>query len=805
MIGNAHLDPVWLWRWQEGCSEVLATFRSALDRMKEFDDYIFTCAGAAYYRWVEEMDPAMFEEIRQRVAEGRWVIVGGWWIQPDCNAPSGESFARHALYSQRYYREKFGVQAEIGYNVDSFGHNAMLPQLLRESGLRGYVFMRPSPDGEMKYPFSNTSFLWEGADGTQMPTFRISTAYGTNTPEQMLERAEQALSRANESGIPDMCFYGIGNHGGGPSIETLKAVEKRLAEPDGGEFAFSSPNAFFDALKEQNLPVLKGELQHHASGCYTTVMEVKELNRRAEQRLLAAEKYAALAAWLSCEVDTAPLAEAWQTVLFNQFHDIMGGCCLREAMDDAVIALKHALHVAQQITNSALQKLSWRVDTSRGEPVIRSKTQFRVWSREGLGTPMLVFNPHSWPVRTVLRTGTDIGAGADVPRIELSDGTAVPYQRARGSMVNGKEDKWESAFVAELPAMGWTTFWLKRDDCKRAEPVSRMLEATDTHLENDWLSVDFDPATGEMTRLYDKAGGRELLERATGSLVIDETHADTWAHWVFEFRNVVGSFSNARVELVESGEVFAKLRITSEYGKSTIKRYATLYRELPELYLSYTVTWNEAHRVLKFSFPTPFRTPEVSAIPGGAMTRTASGMEEPMQNWVSLGGLSIVTDTRAAYDAQDGELRLTALRSPAYADHFGGRDDFCEPMAQGEHRFELALTAQTDPAELTRLARQLVCPPERILGTYHVGPLPEVEQGASVSGGVLIDAVKRAEDGSGWIVRACEAAGSKTHARIELNMPNGTIEADFAPWQVKTFLLSDAGDVAETDFTEAIK
>lgn len=164
LIGNAHLDPVWLWRWQEGYSEVLATFRSALDRMNEFEDYVFTCAGAAYYQWVEETDPAMFEEIKHRVQEGRWVIVGGWWIQPDCNAPSGESFARHALYSQRYYMKKFGKKAEIGYNVDSFGHNAMLPQLLKESGLRGYVFMRPNPHEEKTYPFPYTSFIWESID-----------------------------------------------------------------------------------------------------------------------------------------------------------------------------------------------------------------------------------------------------------------------------------------------------------------------------------------------------------------------------------------------------------------------------------------------------------------------------------------------------------------------------------------------------------------------------------------------------------------------------------------------------------------
>ena len=144
LIGNAHIDPVWLWRWQEGFSEIRATFRSALDRMKEFPEFKFTSACASYYQWIEKMDPEMFAEIKERVKQGRWSIVGGWFLQPDCNIPCGESFARHGLLSQRYFQEKFGVTAKTGYNVDSFGHNAGLPQILKKSGMDNYVFMRPS-------------------------------------------------------------------------------------------------------------------------------------------------------------------------------------------------------------------------------------------------------------------------------------------------------------------------------------------------------------------------------------------------------------------------------------------------------------------------------------------------------------------------------------------------------------------------------------------------------------------------------------------------------------------------------------
>ncbi|HEY3523762.1 MAG TPA: hypothetical protein VGK63_08660, partial [Candidatus Limnocylindrales bacterium] len=131
MIGNSHIDPVWLWQWPEGYGEVRATFRSALDRMNEYPEFIFTADSAAYYAWIEEIDPAMFEEIRTRVAEGRWQLAGGWWVEPDCNLPAGESFVRHALYSQRFFLSRFGRSATVGLNVDPFGHHAMLPQLLR--------------------------------------------------------------------------------------------------------------------------------------------------------------------------------------------------------------------------------------------------------------------------------------------------------------------------------------------------------------------------------------------------------------------------------------------------------------------------------------------------------------------------------------------------------------------------------------------------------------------------------------------------------------------------------------------------
>lgn len=149
LIANAHLDPVWQWCFPEGLSLVKSTFRSALDRMNEYDGYIFTSACASYYKWIKLNEPEMFEEIRHRVEEGRWAVVGGMWVQPDCNIPSGEAFCRHMLYSQKFFRENFGFNVKTGYNVDSFGHNGMLPQLFKKSGIDNYVYQRPNRNEEM--------------------------------------------------------------------------------------------------------------------------------------------------------------------------------------------------------------------------------------------------------------------------------------------------------------------------------------------------------------------------------------------------------------------------------------------------------------------------------------------------------------------------------------------------------------------------------------------------------------------------------------------------------------------------------
>ena len=251
MIGNAHIDPVWLWQWPEGYQEVRATFQSAIDRMEEYPEFVFTCDSVVYLRWIEESDPELFEQIHARVAEGRFHVIGGWWVEPDCNIPSGESFVRQGLYGQRYLHERFGITATTGSNVDPFGHTGTLPQLLRKSGLDSYVFFRPGPD-ELELP--GQVFWWESQDGSRVLAYRIPHEYNSPTGD-IDEHVETALSKLPSDGPALMVFYGVGNHGGGPTRANLDSI-RRLAGTNGLRVTCSSARDFFDSVvKSDNIPV----------------------------------------------------------------------------------------------------------------------------------------------------------------------------------------------------------------------------------------------------------------------------------------------------------------------------------------------------------------------------------------------------------------------------------------------------------------------------------------------------------------------------------------------------------------------
>jgi alpha-mannosidase len=795
MIGNAHIDPVWLWQWPEGYQEVRATFRSALDRMEEYPEFIFTADSVAYLSWVEEHDPELFEAIRRRVAEGRWEIVGGWWVEPDCNIPAGESFVRQALYSQRYLQDRFGVTATVGCNVDPFGHNAMLPQLLRKSGMDSYVFLRPGPH-ELHLP--GPTFWWESADGSRVLAYRIPHEYGS-PPGELTHHVHKSLGQLPVTERALMCFYGVGNHGGGPTRANLDSIRRLNRMDQFPAMDCSTTRRFFDAVRaDDDLPTWTGELQPHSVGCYSAHSGIKRWNRQAENDLLAAEKWAAVASVLAgvpAPVDR--LGHAWRQVLFNQFHDILAGTSIEPAYEDARNQLGEARAIAARIQNRALQSISRRIDIPAEAGV----------------TPLVVFNPHPWPVRTTV----ELEFGTRQPVHAVDDaGHDVPVQTTRSYALTGGRRR--LVLPTDLPPLGYRLYRLSRHPLPGP---GEALPADGTALENEHLRVVVDPRTGWLSSLLHKETGNELVGSGGGqhAVVVDDP-TDTWGHGVISYRRAVGRFEPTSVRLVENGPVRSILRIESRYGSSSLVEELVLARGARYLEVRATVDWHEQLKALKLRFPTALsQVTATHEIPYGHIRRAVDGHESPSQTWVDVSGslagapagLSLLNDGKYAFDVAGGEIGMTVLRSPVYAWHDPEPmhpDGIYTRLDKGAQQLTYRLLPHAGDwrqAGTVRVAAELNQQPVPLIESYHPGALPASASYARIEDGpVVVTVLKQAEDDDAIVVRAYESTGRPARATIELPLLGRSLTADFGAAEIKTFRVprEAAEPVAETDLIE---
>ncbi len=797
MIGHAHIDPVWLWQWQEGFHEVKSTFRSALDRMKEYQDFIFVASSAAFYEWVEKSDPAMFAEIQQRVAEGRWQVVGGWWIEPDCNIPGGESFVRQGLYGQRYFKEKFGVTARVGFNVDSFGHSGTLPQILRKSGLPYYVFLRPMPN-EKSLP--SRLFWWEADDGSRVMAFRIAYEYlswGKEVDIHVRRCADEMKAPVDDF----MCFYGVGNHGGGPTTANLDSIHRLNTDPTLPAVVCSSPETFFKVVEHHDwpLPVVHSDLQKHAGGCYAVHSGIKRWNRQAENRLIAAEKWSALAAAAAGQPYPEDFARAWKSVLFNQFHDILAGTSLEAAYDDARDSYGEALAIADRALNYAVQAFAWKIHI---EPETGMK-------------PIIVFNPHTWPVQANVELETYRWPEAAALRDDR--GQAVPFQAVQSTTTTGRV---RLSFMADLPALGYRTYRLLPEGGPVEAPT---VQATDTVLENDRLRLEFNPETGGIARLYDKQAQVDVFRSEAAKPLVMNDPSDTWGHDTFRFDQVAGAFQAVSMKLAEHGPVKSVVRVTSAYSRSTLVQDFAMYPDRPQIDVSVIVDWREQHQVLKLRFPVNVDFMKITTETAyGSIEQFANGEELPLQSWVDVSGVargqggtygfSLLNDGKYSADVNVRDIGLTVLRSPAYAHHVPHAlqpDALVSYIDQGIQRFNYTMLPHTgswEQAGTVKRAAELNQRPVAVIGTYHPdGRLPPSDSFISVQpDNVVVSVVKQAEAGDDWILRAYETTRSACTGMIELPQSGRTITATFKPGEIKTFRVprDPARPVVETDMIE---
>jgi alpha-mannosidase len=740
----------------------------------------------------------MFAEIQQRVKEGRWRVVGGWWVEPDCNIPHGESLVRQGLYGQRYFLDRFGITARVGFNVDSFGHSGALPQILKKCGLKYYTFLRPMPH-EKSLP--SRLFHWESDDGSQVLAFRIPFEY-LSGPEEIDNHIKRCASEMKEPLDEMMCYYGVGNHGGGPTQKNIESIHENDQHSEELHIFCSFPEQFFKNVeaKDWHLPVVHDEMQNHAQGCYAAHSGVKKWNRVTEHRLLAAEKWSLLAENITGQPYPLDMERAWKKVLFNQFHDILAGTSLESAYQDARDTYGEARAIADRGINTAVQSFLWNIQI---DPVENMK-------------PIVVFNPHTWPISANVELETDPW---EENAVLLDDqGQRVPHQEVQSATITSRQ---RLSFAADLPALGYRTYRLLPEGASQAQRVQ--VKASDALLENEVFRLEFDPESGYIDRLWDKRAKVNVFGGQAAKPEVIHDPYDTWGHNSFRYDQLAGAFRAQSVRLVEHGPVKSVVRVRGQYEDSYLIQDFTLYPDRDQIDVFGEVNWQEQHKMLKLRFPVNVKFMKVTReIPYGHIEHLADGSEAPFQRWVDVSGtsrdremtvgFSLINNSKYSLDVNVHDIGLTILRSPAYAHH-----DPSEPepeahyhyLDQGIQCFQYTMyphLGSWETADTVQRAAECNQPPIALFGTFHEkGSLPQTNSYINVdSDHVMVTVLKKAEDENGVILRAYETKGAAVQASIHLPVWNKTIQASFNPSEIKTFLIPQEPDqpIIETDFIE---
>jgi alpha-mannosidase len=558
----------------------------------------------------------------------------------------------------------------------------------------------------------------------------------------------------------------------------------------------SSARRFFDSVGSGNgLPVHRGDLQHHGVGCYTSHSGIKRWNRRAENLLQRAEKWSVVADVLGlAPYPIGELTEAWKLLLFNQFHDTLAGTSIAPAYEDARDQLGHASSLAGLAFNRAVQSIAARVDVPHEEDT---------W-------PVLVFNPHPWPLRADVEVAFNALTSAGA-RLVDDEGARVPLQTTRPHTTMSSA-RGRLIWQAEVPPLGYRLYRVVKGREEAAETA-----ATDTLVENRHLLLELDPRTGRIARLVHKASGADLAAPGARHAVVVDDRSDTWGHRVRAYDEELGEFEPASVRLVEDGPVRAVLRVESRWGESRLLEDYVLGTDSPYVDVRVTLDWHERLKLLKLRYPTSVETEEATyEAPYGTIVRPANGDEEPGQAWVDVSGggrgLAVLNDAKHGYDVRGGDIGISAVRSPVWAWHEPRElepDVDFEYMDQGRQTFTVRLVPHAGDwreAGVARLAAELNQPAYALFESFHGGPLPARASYASDGGGpVLVTVLKGAEDGDGAVVvRAVETTGRSTDATIRLPLLDRTIESSFGPGEIKTFLVprEPGAPPLETDLLE---
>ena len=725
--------------------------------MAKYPDMHFAASSSQYYEWIAEQDPALLARIQSLAKAGRWNPVGGWWVEADANLPSGESLVRQALYGQRTLIRLFGKPARVAWLPNTFGFAWSLPQILRGSGFDFFVTEELRWNDTNRWPPGLDAFWWEGPDGSRIFT-NMLFAYDHDLAPRRLAK-EFVVTRDSSASPRMLTVYGVGDHGGGPTMQTLdraRELERISTFPVVRDAAPESSLARM-RLDASAGPVVRDELylEFHR-GTYTTQARIKRSNRELETLLGDAEAAATLA---PVPYPHDSLRIAWQHVLLNQFHDILPGTSIAEVYEDAAKDYDAARVEGRRALEQSLRAIADSLDT---RPAHEGETPYLIFNASGRIRDGLVRLPIARGDDSAAMTVRD-AAGAELPSAIMDSALEVR--------------------VAHVPALGTALVFVGGGP--RARPRASAEKAS--VLENASLRVELDTATGNLARLYDKVHARESVSPNAGALLLIDDVPKEWQAWNIDDLRGHRAWIDERVQVDPVVRTSVGTSVTVHRARDSIQvleRY-TLRDSPARLDISLSIDWRGRERLLKLVLPLAFRVDSTRAeIPYASIARPtrpatrrdSARFETPMQRWLDASshgfGMAVANDGKYGYSASGDTLFITLLRSPKFPD----------PHADtGLQHVSLSLVPHGGDwraPSIRAAAAELNAPLVALAVGAHAGHGRGSSWLTIEPSSVDLGALKRAEDDDRTIVRIVETSGRATVARLHFASPVDARETD---------------------------
>ncbi len=818
LVCNAHLDPIYMWQLTEGTAEALSTFRIAARFCEEHEDFVFNHNEALLYEYVQQYEPELFAKIQKLQKEGKWHIMGGWYVQPDCNMSSGESLIHHIHTGKQFFRKYFDAEPTTAINFDPFGHSRGLVQLLKKSGYDSYLFCRPDQN---QLPDLPDDFTWVGFDGSEILGHRSSEHYcttiGTAAPEicQWLESQDKEKEH--------MFLWGVGNHGGGPSRADLDAIYELMDSCEDYEIVHSIPEIYCrNRLASPDFETqekFSQWLSPVAPGGYTTMVRIKQGHRKLENAIFMAEKmlsHASAAGLL--EYPQEQLTTAVKDLMLIEFHDSLPGSIIREAEEDVLRIIDHGIEIAQRLQLQAFLALM-----AGQKPMVMHQI------------PIFLYNPHPYPVTGIfeceygLPRDTTLGA-EDLKNNYLSmisentvifptvylNGERLPSQLEQHHSHKPFEWRKRSVFHVQLPPCSMTRLECKFTREPREKICTHPQPAGDVVVETPQLRVVIDRSTGLMTSYC--AEGQEYLSGPAFRPLVMEDPYDAYGWSAAPFDHVLGSFAlmdreqvrrflgfpeadTEAVRIVEQGEVRTVVQVLLQYQGSQLILLYKIPHFGKRIEVESVVYWNEKARMLKLSLPTVLtRGDYLGEHPFGVQKMNQGHEEICAHKWAGLfeedRALTWGCDSGYGSDCEDGEIRMTMLRSPMYLHGEFNRNmpwdynRFDYRTDTGERCFRIWMEAGNAKERRENVSRESLtwneAPYILSMNPSGAGVLPESFVAVEAPS-VVVTAMKQAEDGKGgYILHLFESAGKCVETKVESPMFHSGKSLNFAPFELKT-------------------